>query len=269
MKIRFHWYVALLLALLVAGCGSSPVASAPIALAQARAEVVAANRGMQRHEWDSAIAHWQLALRLYSSVDNWGGQGEARLGLANAYAMHGQRNLARNTLTGMLDQTLFSQAQRTQAAYQLALLALPDTGAAVSYLKQSQTLCAGQCALVAQLTNLEARIQLTQGNAAVALALAQTVLAHPEGIPESEQAHAWRLVAESKLQLADSAGGWLALQQALTIDRKIAVSEYLADDLLLQKRLGKAMPDKAVEDDAQMRLQSLCAAVPAQACTAF
>lgn len=269
MKIRFHWPTILLLTWLVTACSSNPVAPTPAVLAQARAEVVAANRVTQRHEWGSAIAHWQLAVHLYASVDDWGGQGEARLGLANAYAMHGQRDLARDTLTGMPDQPLFSQAQRTQVAYQLALLALPDSNAALAYLKQAQALCARQCALVAQLANLEARIQLAQGNAATALSLAQTVLARPDSIPESERAHAWRLVAESKLQLADSAGGWLALQQALIIDRKMAVSEYLADDLALQKRLGKAMPDKAVEDDAQMRLQSLCAAVPARACTAF
>ncbi len=264
--VRYLILSALLLGVLAA-CSSAPTPPTPamVVATQARNAMANANRAGRLQRWDDAAAQWQTALALFQSADDWSGQGEARLGLAQAQARLHQPQQAIATLN-VMNSPLFSSAQRAQATYQLALLAMPDTKAASALLRQSQMLCGADCAIAAQLSNLAARIHLQEGDAAGAVQLADGVLARGDAVPVAERAHALRLIAQSRLAQGQAPAGWQALQQGLVLDRTLANPAWLADDFALQLELARAMTDQSLMTDAQARLASVCATTDAPAC---
>ncbi|GGP18743.1 tetratricopeptide repeat protein [Silvimonas iriomotensis] len=252
---------------LLAACSTTPAPQTPASVlaTQARGAMVNANRASQQQRWDDAAVQWQAALSLFQAMDDWGGQGEARLGLAYAQVKMHQPANAVKTLAPM-DSTLFRPVQRAQAGYQLALLAMPDTQMADAALAHARSVCSADCAIAPQLDNLDARIHLQQGDAAGALGLANGVLARGEGVPMVERAHALRLVAQIRLQQGQPAAGWQALQQGIVMDRTLANPLWLADDFALQLDLAGAMADQALAEDARVRLRSVCEVVAASGC---
>ncbi|MBB5190037.1 hypothetical protein HNQ50_000747 [Silvimonas terrae] len=261
-------YLLLLAAGALVACSSAPTPPTPAmtVATQARTAMASANRAGHQQRWEDAAVQWQIALTLFQSADDWNGQGEARLGLANAQARLHQSQQVISTLSAM-NSPLFSKAQRAQATYQLALLAMPDAHAATALLQQSQTLCGADCAIAPQLSNLAARIRLQQGDAAGALQLANAVLAQGDALPVAERAHALRLIAQSHLVQGQPAAGWQTLQQGLALDRTLANPAWLADDFALQLELARALADQSLQADAQARLTSVCATTDAPACT--
>ncbi|GGP24506.1 hypothetical protein [Silvimonas amylolytica] len=257
------------LVFLLTACGSAaaPQTPASVLATQAHEAMVSAHRASQQQRWEDAAAQWQMALRLFQAMDDWDGQGEARLGLAYAQSKMHQSAAAAKTLAPM-DSSLFRPAQRGQASYQLALLAMPDTHAATAALQRARSVCGVDCAITPQLDNLTARIYLQEGDASSALALANGVLAKGEGVPAVERAHALRLIAQIQLQQNRPAAGWQSLQQGIALDRVLANPVWLADDFALQLALAEALSDQVLGQDARVRLRSVCEAVSAPACEA-
>ena len=260
--------VAGLMAVALVACASQPAVLPPVAVAQAHAHAVAAMRAAQKSAWADSAAQWQEALALSASIDDWAGQGEARLGLANAETELHRRDLAQQVVAAMPTQTLYPQQQRARAAYQMALLALPDTALANQSLAQAQQLCATPCGMQPWLDNLSARIALMAGDAPRAQSLAQSVTAQAAA-PGAERAHAWRLLAEAQLLQGQALAASASLRSALQIDHELAVPAWLADDFALQARIGAALAQPQVITDAHVRLRSLCAAASAAACVSL
>ncbi|GAB7126798.1 hypothetical protein JCM19000A_13050 [Silvimonas sp. JCM 19000] len=259
-------YLPVLL-LILSACASQPAPVQPAALKQYNAHAVAAQRAAMTGAWADAAAQWQEALLLSAAVDDWAGQGEARLGLANAQVELTQREAARQTIAPMPGQMLFPRLQRSRAHYQLALLALPDAHAAADHVQQARALCDAPCGLRPWFDNLDARIALAQQDGPRAAALASAVTAQADA-PASERAHGWRLLAEAQLLQNQGAAAWASLQSALVLDRQLAVPAWLADDFALQVRIGQQLQRADIHVDAQTRLDSLCAAASVPACAA-
>jgi tetratricopeptide (TPR) repeat protein len=90
---------------------------------------------------------------------------------------------------------------------------------------------------------LRARLSLLQGNASYALAAAQA-LARQEVIGREEQANAWRVAAAAAESLARPEEALQYFQAALEIDRSLALSTRIAEDLnglaRVNRTLGRA-----------------------------
>ncbi|WP_148715632.1 hypothetical protein [Chitinolyticbacter meiyuanensis] len=255
----------IVVALLLTACASEPKVTPPPRLATAESAMKAAQRAWQGERYADAAASWQVAFEAYRSIDHWPGQGEARLGLAQAFSRQGETAAARNVLLGMPEQALFPAPLRTRAAYQLALLAVSAPPEADARLAQARALCAAPCAVSAQLDNLEARLNL-QRDPALAAQRVAAVLVLGEVAPAAERAHALRLQAELLLNDGDATTARISLLQAITIDKQLAESMFLADDFALLVRVQQALGDAAGQREAEARLASLCAAFRAPAC---
>ncbi|GAA5785750.1 hypothetical protein [Chitiniphilus shinanonensis] len=260
------WIAILLIAL--AGCASEPKVEKPSRLQLAESALRAGNRAFAAERYQDAAMSWQDAMDAYRSIDDWAGQGEARLGLALAFSRQNETAAARNVLLGLPEQQLFPQPLRARAAYQLALLAARDNAAeAGDRLTQARTLCAAPCALTPQLDNLQARLALP-ADPARAETLVRGVLDGMPDAPPLERAHAWRLLAEARLLAGDAAGARDALLQAVAIDRERANSVYLGDDFALLVKVARALGDATLLAEAEARFASLCAATRVPACKA-
>ncbi|UXY14319.1 hypothetical protein N8I74_13460 [Chitiniphilus purpureus] len=258
---------SLLLAMLL-GCGASgPKAEKPARVRLAEAAMQAGNRAYAAERYQDAAASWQSAFDAYRSIDDWRGQGEARLGLAQAFARQQQRAAARNVLLDMPGQGLFAQAQRVRAAYQLALLAIADDAQeAAGRLAQARALCTAPCVIAVQLDNLAARLALPTDPGA-AERLAQAVLAQGEDVPAVERAAALRLIAQARLQRGEPAAARAPLEAAIALDRVLAEPGFLADDLRLLVQVAQALNDGALLHEATTRLAGVCAGQRIPECT--
>src|SRR5690606_3131672 len=132
-------------------------------------------------------------------------------------------------------------------------------------LAQARSLCDPPCALTDQLDNLEARLNL-QRDPALAAQRVAAVLARGDVVPVGERAHALRLHAGLLLGAGNADAALADLQQAIAIDRQLAESAFLADDLALLVRVQQARGDRPGQLEAEARLASLCAAVRVPAC---
>ncbi len=256
------------LAIGLVACASEPKVEKPVRLQTAESAMRAGNKAFAGERYRDAAMSWQDAFDAYRSIDDWAGQGEARLGLAQAFDRQGEAAAARNVLLGLPEQILFPQPLRARAAYQLALLAARDdaTGAA-ERLQQARTLCAAPCALAPQLDNLAARLALPTAPAQ-AEALARGVLDGMPGAPAVERAHAARLIAEARLLANDAPTARDVLLQAIALDKEQGNSTFLGDDFALLIKVARALDDAALRAEAEARFASLCAAVRVAACKA-
>ena len=244
---------------LLAGCAVSPEPAVPaLRLAadnSSRQAVAAATAG----RWESAAQAWREALSAYQSIDDWGGQGRARLGLSQALSRLGHSGPSQNVIAGVPEQALFPGVIRTRAAYQQALLLLSaDMQAAWQRLSLARSLCADECALSVQFDNLGARLSMLRGDLREAQRLAALALQQAEDLP-AERAHANRLLAELALRDGAINPARTYLESALKDDRLLAEPQWLLDDYLLQEKLAKALGDDRLLEDAISRQKSLCA----------
>ncbi|WP_027468069.1 tetratricopeptide repeat protein [Deefgea rivuli] len=216
---------------------------------------------------ESAEYEWRSALLAYQAIDDWSGQGMARLGLAQIQLRLGQAEAAEQVLAPMLEIKVFPAVQRSQAALQMAQLILaadsPDWSRAKSYLTQARAECAQPCPIGTQILNVSAKIALREGDlpaASVAalqgLALAQT--------NRAEMAFSQRILAEVSLKQSDFATAVVWLDQAIVLDRQSAEPLWLLDDYRLLLEIAKQSGDLALRRRADVHLSALCAAM---ACT--
>lgn len=251
------------LAVLLVACAGDPPPVVPPLRTSAENAHRAAISAARALRWENAIAAWQEALVGYQAVDDWTGQGRARLGLAQAYVRDAKPVQANQVLVGMTEQTLYPASLRAQAAYQQALLV--DAAGALVWLDKSRQLCVADCAIGPQLDNLAARLALGRGDHATAAQAANRALANASQLP-AERSHARRLLAELALAQNAAPQAKIHLDEALKIDRQLAEPDWLLDDYRLLARIAAALDDAALVREAKTRLASLCQAAGLTAC---
>lgn len=260
-------FKALLCSLLLAGCAGNPLPDPPpLRLAAENANRIAV-AAMHANRWKNAESAWLEALHAYHAIDDWSGQGRARLGLAQTYAKLGQSEQALDVVRNMPAQLLFPARLRARAAYQEALFFLDGhPSLAVEKLDQARLLCGERCDMTSRLDNLEARIAAGSGQWERVQMLASKALAE-SGEQVTERAHAHRLLAEVALSRKQfiQARNYLAL--SIKDDRELAEPEWLLEDYILLEQVARESGDTTLEQEARLRQVALCVAIDSMKCT--
>ncbi|MDR3412112.1 MAG: tetratricopeptide repeat protein [Formivibrio sp.] len=253
------------LALMLTACAGNPSAPVPAlrtATENANRTAVVAVRELR---WENAVDSWRESLAGYQAIDDWPGQGRARLGLGQAYARLGKIDLARKYLEEMPAQSLFPDIQRASAAYQLALLDVLHAERAQALLDTAWQVCGKRCPLAAQLDNLAARLAAARKDWVKVGQLAQKALEEAESLP-AERAHSHRLLAEVALDAHDPHLAKIHVETALIDDRKLAEPEWLLEDYQLMAHVAVVLNDESLAQDVAVRQKSLCSAALLLAC---
>ncbi|MBM5570504.1 MULTISPECIES: hypothetical protein [Deefgea] len=250
----------LLLSALVA-CSSAPQDLKSPARMQAELAHRNALQAIRDGRIESAAVEWQTALLSYQSIDDWQGQGMARLGLAQIQSRLGDRSAAELTLAPMLATAAFSVQHQAQAALQMAqLMQLGDEVRSAEYLRMAQALCASPCRFEVQILNLQAKLNLRAGSLEAAARSAQQALAL-SGSSRVEAAFSQRILAEVALLQRQYAAALTWLEQAIVLDRQSAEPLWLLDNYRLMQEIARQSGDEQLLARAQVHLSSLCAAM--------
>ncbi|WP_288841503.1 hypothetical protein [uncultured Deefgea sp.] len=252
------WVV--LFCMVLAACATVPVVTSPARIAAERSHRMAL-QSIQDGRIESAGDEWRKALRGYQSIDDWRGQGMARLGLAQVNQRVGRGAQAEQVLMPMLQENGFLPDQQAQAALQLAQLVwrqdLPRTE---QLLAQARFNCTAPCFLAVQMDNLAAQLALARGDTSAAAQFAAQALDLAKESP-TERAFSRRLLAEVALLQGRWRDAEHQLLQAIDLDRQSAEPIWLLDDYRLLLRIAKENGDIALQKQAQAHLDSLCAAI--------
>jgi tetratricopeptide (TPR) repeat protein len=254
-----------LAAALLAGCGGTPPTPEPPLRAHAQD---AENLGVRRHtqgDYAAAARQFATALRLHQSVDDLEATDRNRLQLA-------QTLLAQQQPQAALEQT---QQVRTPGArvsalllQAQALLDLKQASAAADVLAQAQNACTSPCAEQGRIALMQARTAWAQGLAAQTLALARAATTALKDRDEAhELANAHRLSAAAALALGDTTTALPSAQQALALDRQLAMPEKIARDWLLLGDIHTRAGNAASAREAYQRAFSVSQAAGLTALT--
>lgn len=254
-----------LFTLLLAACAGNPPERIPALRLSAEAANRAAVSAAQALRWENAVASWREALAAYQAMDDWQGQGRARLGLGQAYARLERDDQARSYLEGMPELTLFSDVQRASAAYQLALLEVSEPNRAQALLDAARQNCGKNCALSVQFDNLGARLAVARDDWESVRTLAQRALDAAGSLP-AERAHAHRLLGEAALAANSPLVAKGHLEAALLDDRHLAEPEWLLEDYRLLEKTATLSVDDRLVQEARIRQKSICAAARLSSC---
>jgi tetratricopeptide (TPR) repeat protein len=232
---------ALLLAL--AACGSAPPRQ-PLALEQARKAEQAAYRALRDGDLMRAREMFRQSMLMQQALDNIAASAMAAVNLSSVSHKLGDDAAALGLLDGILaDSTAQIPAElRAAAAFRKAII-LADAGkfaeAEAALLVANQE--CKQCAFVPGMNNLSARLALQKGDFPAALALAKGVTS--SGAEKDEQANAQRIAARAEIALAQPEAALAHFQAALALDKELALSSRIAEDLqgmaIALDRLGR------------------------------
>ena len=227
-------FFAAWLAVQLVACGGKALAPEP----HWRAEAFAAEQeGARRHargDYEGAAKSFGEAERHFVAIDDSSGAQRARRHQSTALlsAGHAEQALA------LLDTASAGDIDVRRLRVQ-AFLALSQPHAASGELASAVALCVAPCSQKVALQLLGGRVALMQTRPAEAIVLAETALSTLKGTPEErsetaiESANAYRLLAEARLQTGEFALALKDAEQALTLDRKLALPEKIARDWLL------------------------------------
>ena len=226
-----HCLPAFLL-LLMSACGSAP-ARLPTAIEQAQKADQAAHRALRDGDLKRARELFKQSMLMQQALENIPETAMSAINLSSVNHKLGDEGTALGLLDDVLaDKTmLISVELRAAAAFRKGVI-LADTGkteeAAVA-LQLAKQLCNAQCAFVAGMNNLQARLLLDKKEYAAALAIVKGVM--NAGAEKEEQANALRLAgaAETALGLHDAA--LTHYTAALELDKELALSNRIAEDL--------------------------------------
>jgi tetratricopeptide (TPR) repeat protein len=222
--------------LLVAGCGGAapprPSATHEAALAWNERGRAAYARG----DYAQALANYREALALNRSVEDVEGIARELVNLATVHRRLGERDKANAALDEILAPggIPFTNAQRAEATYQLALHAAEDGDMARARTlgDQAASLCTG-CAAEGAIGNFLAGLKLAAGDVAGAREQARRALAHNRRQGDkTEEANSQRLLADVASRLKDFATAAAGYQEALTLDKALGQPHKIAADLL-------------------------------------
>ncbi|QLG87893.1 hypothetical protein HQ393_06255 [Chitinibacter bivalviorum] len=252
--------VAIVVAALV-GCVSPAKQPIPPLRIDVQSTHSKALQAIHRNDLDNAQLLWRQTLQLYQALDDWNGQGMARLGLAQTERRLGDVNAAKEVLLPMQNEPLFGATAQAQALFQLAQLSLPDTHQAKDYLNQSVAICPTECSLIWAQKNLNARIAAVEQNWGLVQQLAQSVIASAPESEAAERAHAYRLSAQSLLAQNQAVAAQTQLEQGLLLDRQLARPDWLLEDYRLLLLIAQQQQNAALISSTEKRIASLCAAM--------
>lgn len=193
----------------------------------------AAARGDHRVAADA----FRQALAAYRSIENVDGIAVELMNLAAAQHRLGEGDDAAATLDQILgaDSLPFGDEARAEAAYRRALFAFEDgrTAQVEPWLNRAGEHCArSNCTAAGRVSNLRARLALTVGDRAGAIAAARGGLAanrkHADAV---EEANSLRLLADAHFTVGDVAAARDFFAQALDVDKRAGAATKMALDL--------------------------------------
>jgi len=223
-----------LLALILAGCGSTPKPADPPRL---RAALEAENDGARRYargDYRAAERRFDEAMRLYASIDDAPARARNGLHLARTRLAQGRAEAALDLLNTAAPGAEPGPALDALLLKAQAQLALARDVEAQQSLAAAADRCGAGCPQAASMNLLQARAALAGQRPQEALVHAESALKllHDKG-EAAETGNAWRLIAAARLAGGDAAGAMPAAQVALEIDRRLALPEKIARDWLL------------------------------------
>ena len=227
-------FLLLMLPGLLAACGSAPVPRQPLAIEQARAADKDARKALRDGELLRAQHDFATALALQQSLDDTAGAATTMINLATVTHQLRDDEAALAWLDKILleKERIYPPESRLTAAFRKAVILtdLARLSEAESTLQFAEKLCEKKCALNLGMDALRARLLLLNGDAEGALALAQAVSKEGEAGKE-EQANALRVAAAAEEKLARAASALQHYQAALEMDKALALSERIGEDL--------------------------------------
>lgn len=250
--------------MLLTGCANSTKQDIPALRISAEVSHGKALKAIHAGDVEGAALWWSQALLQYQALDDWPGQGMARLGLAQAQHKAGQVDRAIQTLKPMVAQSGFMVAQRAQAHLQLAQLWLSDdqnAGVAAMHLAQSEQLCAAPCQMRWAQINVAAKIALLNEDWPRVMQLTVSVLAGAAEGEEMEIAHSHQLQAQAQLAQLQLAGALYSIDQALALDRKLARPDWLLADYRVRLQIVQLLSDREQITLTEQKISSLCEAL--------
>ncbi|WP_410498418.1 hypothetical protein [Chitinibacter sp. S2-10] len=250
-----------LLAVGLTACSSAPKPEIPSLRMAVQLSHEKALKAIRAGYAADAALLWQDALLRYQALDDWGGQGMARLGLAQSQYKLGEFEAAKQTLRVMPEQNLFATEHRSQASLQLAQLYLTEPQLARQHLALSEQLCAQPCRLQWSQSNLAAQIAVAEKDWEQVLRVSAAVLNGAPAEEKAERAHAYRLQAQALLMQQQAEAALPNIDSALVLDRELARPDWLLDDYRLRLAIAQNLGDAALLADCEQKIASLCAAL--------
>ena len=252
-------FVMVAISLLVAGCGSVQPQSETDARRERQADLgERAQRAIARGEVARAAGYYREALRIAESTEDFPAIGVYALNLAATYQALDEPVLAQGALDKVLaDPGRFERSLVVDAAGRRALLALQarQLDAAAAWLERAEGDCAPpSCKAQVALLNLRGQLLLERGDAARARSMMSQALAgaKAEGNQE-EEANALRVDGRAAARLGEHAQALAALDQALTLDKRLGLPAKIALDLIALAEVELARGERAAARDYARR----------------
>ena len=238
--------------LLVVGCASP----APL-LAPRKAQAIEANsRGavlFSRGDYAGAIEQYRHALDFERSIENEDGIASNLINLSIAYQRLGDGAAARAAVEEILDNPYlrFPAPRVAEAALRKAILLLEarDVDAASQWLERTRSGCAqADCPLGGKILNVQAQLALLKTDYTGARDAATRALAANRARSDREEiANSLRLLGAALIEIRRSEEVGPLLNEALAIDKDLALPPKIFRDLVL---LGRAAMARNLTGDA-------------------
>lgn len=206
----------------------------PLAIEQSRAADKDARKALKNGELLQAQHDFATALALQQSLDDTAGSATTMINLATvAHQLHDDRTaLAWLDRIVLEKEAIYPQEARLAAAFRKAVIMadLARLGDADQALRFADKLCNRKCTLSSSIDALRARLLLLNDDARGALELAQAV-GKQDGAGKAEQANALRIAAAAEEKLLRPADALQHYRDALEMDKALALSERIGEDL--------------------------------------
>ncbi len=227
-------FLLLTFAGLLVACSSVTAVRQPLAVEQSRSADKDARKALSNGELLQAQHDFAAALVLQQSLDDTAGSATTMINLATVAHRLGDDRAALTWLERILleREAIYPEEARLTAAFRKAVILtdLARLGDADKTLRFADKLCDGKCTLNSGIDALRARLLLLNGDARGALELAQA-LGKQDGVGKAEQANALRIVAAAEEKLQRPAGALQHYQAVLEMDKALALSERIGEDL--------------------------------------
>ena len=243
--------IAISLCLALTACASAP--EPPPRIAQGISENQRGLAQLAKGEHAKALAHFQQALEIATSLEDLPAMAANLLNIARTERQSDQPQAAKASLRRLLyaQSPAFPKKFRIEAAYEASTLCLEtdERQEARQFLQKGQELCGSSCQALGQLLGVRAHLALIEGDSKQALRDAQTAvrLLREEKAPE-QLANALRTQALALLAMEQPGQAPALLEEALSLDKKRGASRAIFKDLLI---LGQAWQAKEASQSAK------------------
>lgn len=251
----------LVLMLSVTACGSPPPRQ-PFAMEQANKADQAARRALRDGDLMRARELFRQTMLMQQTLDNHPASAMAAINLSYVSHKLGDDGAALVLLDSILSEssTLIPSDLRTAAAFRKGVI-LADSGKAADAelaLRLADQSCNNQCAFTAGINNLRARLALDKGDFEAALSAAKSVISATG--EKVELANAQRIAAAAESALNHNEAALLNYQAALELDKELALSARIYEDLTGIAKVLEKLGRKPEADDFARRAETLKAA---------